>query len=310
MELVLAILLTALAYLIFPIIYRSKNGKVCERKAKKIALWNSIICEAIFTIGEMLIGADPTTMGSLFAQGFLFYFISHSILVDYNLKDSSSNAKKKNSINDNQSTIRIKALQKTTLVIVIISVLFAIIYPVSIGSAKNNKIPSTEEYKTVQITKLDATQTVFCSSDGVHNFVYIKEGKKINVYRFANYSMYNSSNNVKNGYATTFDIKNYFEGVKAGQPDVNFVFPSAMTIGLIIGGILIIALVIICCNIHKLAHVDIFNRVKTDKYLEEIKKQFKNDELLDSEYKRKQKEYYSQSILENKGLFKLFKFLY
>lgn len=310
MGLVLAILLTALAYLIFPIIYRSKNGKVCERKAKKIALWNSIICEAIFTIGEMLIGADPTTMGSLFAQGFLFYFISHSILVDYNLKDSSSNAKKKNSINDNQSTIRIKALQKTTLVIVIISVLFAIIYPISINSAKNNKIPSTEDYKTIQITKLDATQTVFCTSDGVHNFVYIKSNKGIEVYRFANYSMYTSSNSVRNGYATTYDIKNYFESVKAGQPDVNFIFPSAMTIGLIIGGILIIVLVIICCNIHKLAHVDIFNRVKTDKYLEEIKTQFKNDELLDSEYKRKQKEYYSQSILENKGLFKLFKFLY
>lgn len=310
MVLVLGILLTALAYLIFPLIYRSKNGRVCERKAKKIALWNSIICEAIFTIGEMLIGADPTTMGSLFAQGFLFYFIAESMLVDYNLKDTSSNAKKKKSINDNQSTIKIRALQRTTLVLVIISILFAIIYPISINSAKNDKIPSTEDYKTVQITKLDATQTVFCTSDGVHNFVYIKSNKGIEVYRFANYSMYTSSNSVRTGYATTFDIKNYFESVKAGQPDVHFVFPSAITVGLIIGGILIIALVIICCNIHKLAHVDIFNRVKTDKYLEEIKTQFKNNELLDSEYKRKQKEYYSQFILENKGLFKLFKFLY
>lgn len=87
MEILISLLITLVAYLIFPICYRYSNGKVSEKKGKKIALWNSIICEAIFTIGGFAIGVEPATNGTMFAQGFFYYFIAKKILIDYSISE-------------------------------------------------------------------------------------------------------------------------------------------------------------------------------------------------------------------------------
>ena len=93
MEIVLAFLLTALAYLAFPVGYYMVNGKVSEKKGKKLALWNSIICEAIFTIGGFAIGVEPSTNGTMFVQGFFYYFIAKKILVDYSIDEEQQQEK-------------------------------------------------------------------------------------------------------------------------------------------------------------------------------------------------------------------------
>ena len=87
LELFISFLCTMVAYLIFPIIYVYTKGKVTKKKGKKIALWNSIVCEAIFTIIGFAIGLQPATNGSMFAQGVLYYFIAKRILINYSLKD-------------------------------------------------------------------------------------------------------------------------------------------------------------------------------------------------------------------------------
>lgn len=86
MEIIITLLLSIIYYLAFPIIYRVKKGKVSESKAKKLALWNSIICEAINVVFGIAMNIEPNTL--LFAQGFLYYFIAESILVDYNKKEN------------------------------------------------------------------------------------------------------------------------------------------------------------------------------------------------------------------------------
>ena len=50
-------------------------------------MWNSIICEAIFTIIGFAIGLQPATNGAMFAQGVFYYFITKKILINYSLKD-------------------------------------------------------------------------------------------------------------------------------------------------------------------------------------------------------------------------------
>lgn len=80
--LLLGFLFTAIAYLLFPIAYRVRNGRVNSKKGRKIALWNSIICEAIFTIIEI---ATVGPSSYMFTQGVFYYFIATGILIDKNL---------------------------------------------------------------------------------------------------------------------------------------------------------------------------------------------------------------------------------
>ena len=104
MEIVISLLLSIICYLIFPICYRYSNGKVSEKKGKKLALWNSIICEAIFTIGGFAIGVEPSTNGTMFAQGFFYYFIAKKILVDYSIDEEQQQEKEEK--NENVSTCK------------------------------------------------------------------------------------------------------------------------------------------------------------------------------------------------------------
>ena len=90
LELGVTLLLSIFAYLIFPICYRYSNGKVNEKKGKKLALWNSIICEVIFTTIGFAVGVEPSTKGSMFAQGFFYYFIAKRIMIDYSLTNESN----------------------------------------------------------------------------------------------------------------------------------------------------------------------------------------------------------------------------
>lgn len=81
----IALLLTVVSYLIFPIIYVKKNGKVSENVGKKLALWNSIICAVIFLVLGICIGLTPAANGTMFAPAVLYYFIAKSILIDKNI---------------------------------------------------------------------------------------------------------------------------------------------------------------------------------------------------------------------------------
>ena len=102
----IALVLTVIFYLIFPIIYVKKNGKVSEKLGKKLALWNSIICALIFFILGFCIGLEPSTNSTMFAPAFFYYFIAKSILIDKTItndKPISNNTKNSNNIVENNS---------------------------------------------------------------------------------------------------------------------------------------------------------------------------------------------------------------
>lgn len=102
----IALILTVISYLIFPIIYVKKNGKVSENLGKKLALWNSIICALIFFIVGFCIGLEPSTNSTMFAPAFFYYFIAKSILIDKTItndKPISNNTKNSTNIVENNS---------------------------------------------------------------------------------------------------------------------------------------------------------------------------------------------------------------
>lgn len=84
--LILSLILTAVAYLAFPIIKLVINqGKFEKKRAHKIALWNSIVLGAFFCILTIDQGGVWNA-----APAFLYYAINCAILTDKNLKDETS----------------------------------------------------------------------------------------------------------------------------------------------------------------------------------------------------------------------------
>ena len=100
-QLVAAAFLTAIAYLIFPICYKSVKGKVPKKKGSNISLVNSIICAIIFMILSIVLNIDPKTNGAMFAPTILYYFINRSILVDYNMVEEQYVKKLESEDSDN-----------------------------------------------------------------------------------------------------------------------------------------------------------------------------------------------------------------
>ena len=350
-ELIVCLLLTLFAYLIFPLSYKLTKGKVSERKGKKLALWNSIICEAIFTIGSISIGLEPATNGTLFAQGFLYYFVAKGILIDPNKKDEPAKSKAQEIENDEeneqieedeessynmtpvektkvkekqglqskvvnssntQRISTIKRLQYVIVTVVVCLLLFSIIYPVSINAAYQSKIPSTTSAKSIQLTRLDSNKKVYCEMIGGNNYVYIlNEDGNIDVYKFQNYTMYSSSNSVRTGYATSVQLKNYFtSNIFAGKPSLHYIMPAAVPVGLVIGVLMIGSCCVMLFLIHRFAEEEMFNLRKSDSKFKKVNNNYKKEEISIYEFKRLNKQLFSERIVKNNGIFKIFTSLY
>lgn len=96
MDIVLSLLLTAIAYMAFPLIkLLTHGGRFPKNRAHKIALWNSIVLGAIFCIATIAVSEDGTIWNG--APAVLYYWINRSILTDKNTQDepiSKSQAEK------------------------------------------------------------------------------------------------------------------------------------------------------------------------------------------------------------------------
>lgn len=367
--LLVGLLLTMFAYLIFPLCYRFANGKVYEKKGKKLALWNSIICEAIFTIGGLLMGLGASTSGTMFAQGFLYYFITKRILIDYRLKptptpkptqkngtekvtickqcgmqmfsdeEKCSNCKadnpiyikdktnhpkqnledvpdensvdKINKVNINKIAL-IKKLQIVLVSSVCVFLLFVIVYPITVNSIYTNKIPSTNNYQTIQLTKLDANQKVYCEMNGNYNYLYVKETDGFTIYRFYNATMYYSNSYVRSGYATSSQLKSYFNSnIYSGIPPASSLMPAFIPIiGVCLSIAIFIAIIAIGILIHRYSEEEIFHLTKSEEPFIKLKNDFKNENISKYDYKKMIKNIFSSEILKNNKFFEIFKFLY
>lgn len=76
-SLLVGVVITAVAYMVVPLLCLFINGKMEEKKAKKLALWNSIVLGAIFLI--LTASADGIWNA---APAYLYYLINKRILTD------------------------------------------------------------------------------------------------------------------------------------------------------------------------------------------------------------------------------------
>lgn len=341
MEILVALSLSIICYLIFPICYRCARGKVGENKGKKLALCNSIICEVIITIAGFLIGVEAATNGTMFAQGFLYYFIVKKILIDKSIDEhvfddelSASNCQADNSdyqdsnnkvseeTNESKETdiknakaqkvvgrqLIIKKLQIASVSLICVLALFSIIYPITAIPICSDKIPPITEYQTILLTKLDANQKVYCEMYNNYNYLYVKESKKIIVYRFYNS---NSNSAIIKGCATSAQLKSYFgPNIYAGKPSVNFIAPAIAPIGITFGTVMLFAIIILGYLIHRYSEVEIFYLTKKDEEFVALKNNFKDEEINKYDYKKNIKKLFSRKILHNNRFFSIFEFLY
>jgi len=87
-NLLVSLLLTAVSYMAFPLIRLAINhGKFEKKRAKRIALWNSIVVGAFFCIVTIGTSDGGTTWNA--APAVLYYFINKALLTDKYSPESS-----------------------------------------------------------------------------------------------------------------------------------------------------------------------------------------------------------------------------
>ncbi len=85
-SIILSLVLTAVAYLAFPLIRLLINGgRFAKNRAHKIALWNSLVLGTIFCITTIAVSEDGTVWNG--APAVLYYWINRSILTDKDKED-------------------------------------------------------------------------------------------------------------------------------------------------------------------------------------------------------------------------------
>ncbi len=87
-NLLVSLLLTAIAYMAFPLIKLLINGgRFAKNIAHKIALWNSVVLGAVFCIATIAVSEDGTLWNG--APAVLYYWINRSILTDKNATEDA-----------------------------------------------------------------------------------------------------------------------------------------------------------------------------------------------------------------------------
>ena len=110
-SIILSLILTAVAYMTFPLIKLLANGgRFSKNRAHKIALWNSIVLGAVFCIVTIAVSEDGTIWNG--APAVLYYWINRSILTDKNAKDKpiSKSQEEKSKKNKNIATNVLKGI--------------------------------------------------------------------------------------------------------------------------------------------------------------------------------------------------------
>ena len=109
--------LTVFMYLFFPLCYEFLYGRVANRKAKKIALWNSIVCCIIFCIMRGFSSGWNMFLGPNGCIPAVFwYFIVKFILVDKKIPDKEKKPKqnKDNEVKSVVVNVKSKLTNKNT----------------------------------------------------------------------------------------------------------------------------------------------------------------------------------------------------
>ena len=77
---ILDLILTVIIYLSFPIAYRFIKGRVPIKKARTMAIINSVVCAVIFEAFQLILFANNPTYMPNFLPAVLYYYIAKAIL--------------------------------------------------------------------------------------------------------------------------------------------------------------------------------------------------------------------------------------
>ena len=98
-----SLLITAICYMAFPLIRLAiNNGKFEKKRAKKIALWNSIIVGAFFGIATIATFNGGTTWNA--SPAVWYYFINRALLTDKYAPESGGPTDKPSTQTSNKAT--------------------------------------------------------------------------------------------------------------------------------------------------------------------------------------------------------------
>lgn len=195
----------------------------------------------------------------------------------------------------------------TLSVLIVFIVLF---FSIS-AAVSNSKLGKYDDAKTIKLTSLDANQKVYCEVKDGKNYLYYKVDGNMVLYRFSNTSMYNTSNTVRSGCATSLQLKNYFgSNIYSGKPSISYTLPVAIPVGISITVFIIIVLIFLAIKLHKRAEEAIFRLTLKDPLFEKNQKAYDAKTISQTEFSRVRKTLLSREILHNNKLLDLFKFLY
>lgn len=240
------------------------------------------------------------------------YFLDNdsSLKNNYNKKDVV-NTTKYNNESLILNIISLERIQIIVLSLICVFILFLVFYPIGMKCIFNNKIPDKTEYKTTKLTNLDANKKVYHISEDNYNYIYVEKDNKIILYRFNNSSMYSSSKIEKTGYATSLQIKDYFEDkLVSGYPTISSIMPEIIPIGVIIGLLFIVSITIMLIYIHRIAHEIVFKLGQTHKDFKRLKVDYKNEVISKYDYNKLNKQYLSELVIKNNACMGLFKIFY
>ncbi len=206
------------------------------------------------------------------------------------------------------------SLRKLTGVVVFtfaFLIIFTILFFSISATVSNSKLGDYENAKSVKLTSLDANQKVYCEVKDGKNYLYYKADGKMVLYKFSNTTMYNTSNAVRSGCATSLQLKNYFgSNIYSGKPSISYTLPAAIPIGISIIAVILFVLVILSIKLHKKAEEAIFRLTLKDPLFDKNQKAFDAKTISIAEFRRVRKTLLSREILHNNKLLDLFKFLY
>lgn len=217
-----------------------------------------------------------------------------------------------------KNVLKIKVFQ--LLVFDILIALLAIIVSCVVVTNNNyqNALPDTNKAEYVFLSDLNANATTYMTLGSEQDFaskdifLYQIEDGKINVYKIYNANRFNSSGTELLGKATVAQIRVYFGvDLKQGLPGAYTIFPEAKTILIVSSVTGAAVLLVLLFGIRKLAQQTMKLCEKLFEPLSKLAEQYANDEeLSNAEYNKKRKEYFSDTIIENKNIMKIYKFLY
>lgn len=183
--------------------------------------------------------------------------------------------------------------------------------PIKVAPLSEKNVVNTTEYKTTKLTNLDANKKVYHISEDNYNYIYVEKDNKIILYRFNNSSMYSSSKIEKTGYATSLQIKDYFEDkLVSGCPTISSIMPEIIPIGVIVGLLFIVSITIMLIYIHRIAHEIVFKLGQTHKDFKRLKVDYKNEVISKYDYNKLNKQYLSELVIKNNAFMGLFKIFY